>query len=67
MRATLGMPYGTCVTIFIFLEFILSLVLGIFFYSWMRQYLMDFKFKIKVIKGEKPQANRLKKMFKNIK
>lgn len=61
------MPYGTCVTIFIFLEFILSLVLGIFFYSWMRQYLMDFKFKIKVIKGEKAQANGLKKMFNNIK
>lgn len=66
MRVFLGMPYGTCITIFIFLDFILSLVFGIFFYSWMREFLVDFRYKIRVIKGGKEQTNGLKKVLKNI-
>lgn len=66
IRALLSMPYGTCITIIVFLLFILVLIFGIFLYTWVMEFWVDFKFKIRVIKGEKSHANRLKNMFINI-
>jgi hypothetical protein len=66
MRALLSMPYGTCITVAIFLIFILMLIFGIFFYSWIREFWMDFKFKVKPVRRKKHNLSRLKKMFSRI-
>ncbi len=66
MRALLSMPYGTCITVAIFLIFILMLIFGIFFYSWIREFWMDFKFKVKPVRRKKNNLNRLEKIFSRI-
>ena len=66
IRNLLSMPYGTCITVGIFLIFILILIFGIFLYSWIREFWMDFKFKVRPVKRKINNPNRLKKMFSRI-
>jgi hypothetical protein len=45
------MPYGTTITIIVFLLLIALLVFGILLYTWMMDYAVDFEYKIKVVNG----------------
>jgi hypothetical protein len=66
IRALLSMPYGTCITVAIFLIFIMMLIFGIFLYSWVREFWMDFKFKVRPVRRKKSNPNGLKKMLSRI-
>lgn len=58
------MPFGTCLAICIFTILVLILILYLTFYSWLSEFLTDYKYKVQIDKREKISEKRTFRLVK---
>lgn len=58
------MPFGTCLAICIFTILVLVLIFCLTFYSWLSEFLTDYKYKVDIDKREKSSEKSVFRLVK---